>query len=123
MPSVRISSIEGLHVVDERMNSRGRVLAVCRSNTQLCSQEVASYSLRTTVSGHSELRASLQQESNRDVFCIHSQNRESTALFILLLLGDTSQTQPQPLWENYGLGAIWGRFSFFNPALKPNLKK
>lgn len=110
-------------MVDERMNSRGHVLAVCRSNMQLCSQEVASYSLRTTVSGYSELQASVQQESNSDVFCIHSQNRESTTLIILLVLGVTSQNEPQPLWENYGLGAIWGRFSFFNAALKPNLKK
>lgn len=123
MPSVPISEIEGLQVVDEGMNSRGGVLAVCRSNTQLCSQEVASYSLRTSVSGHSELQAAVQQESNSDFFCVHSQNRESTTLSTLLVLGVTSQHEPQPLWENYGLGAIWGRFSFFNPALKPNLKK
>lgn len=48
---------------------------VCRSNKQLCSQDVASYSLRTTIDGYSELQSSVQKETNNDVFCIHSQNR------------------------------------------------
>ncbi|KAM9356785.1 tectonic-1-like [Symphorus nematophorus] len=44
-------------------------------NKQLCSRDVASYSLRITVDGYSELQTSVQKETNYDVFCIQSQNR------------------------------------------------
>eukprot|EP00064_Thunnus_orientalis_P008061 superscaffoldBa00000935_g8083 len=44
-------------------------------NKQLCSRDVASYSLRSTIDGYSELQSSVQKESNYDIFCIHSQNR------------------------------------------------
>ncbi|XP_070769726.1 tectonic-1 [Enoplosus armatus] len=42
---------------------------------QLCSRDVASYSLRSTIDGYSELQSSVQKETNYDVFCIQSQNR------------------------------------------------
>ncbi|XP_074503945.1 tectonic-1 [Sebastes fasciatus] len=42
---------------------------------QLCSHDVASYSLRSTVDGYSELQSSVRKETNYDIFCIQSQNR------------------------------------------------
>ncbi|CAG5993474.1 unnamed protein product [Menidia menidia] len=42
---------------------------------QLCSYDVARYSLRTTVDGYSELRSSVLKETNPDVFCIQKLNR------------------------------------------------
>ncbi|XP_047441622.1 tectonic-1 isoform X1 [Mugil cephalus] len=42
---------------------------------QLCSHDVAYYSLRSTIEGYSELQLSVQKETNYDIFCIHSQNR------------------------------------------------
>ncbi|XP_070693441.1 tectonic-1 [Pempheris klunzingeri] len=44
-------------------------------NKQLCSHEVASYSLGSTVDGYSELQSSVHRETNYDIFCIHSRNR------------------------------------------------
>ncbi|XP_075902747.1 tectonic-1-like [Nelusetta ayraudi] len=73
-----------------------------RSNTQLCSQEVASYSLRTSVSGHSELQAAVQQESNSDVFCVHSQNR-----------ADGFSHPPPALPTDGNFKSLYQRFSSF----------
>ncbi|XP_034739153.1 tectonic-1 [Etheostoma cragini] len=42
---------------------------------QLCSRDVASYSLASTIHGYSELQSSVRKETNYDIFCIHSQNR------------------------------------------------
>ncbi|MEQ2263554.1 hypothetical protein XENORESO_009491, partial [Xenotaenia resolanae] len=42
---------------------------------QLCSQDVAQYTLRTTVDGYSELQLSVQKETNYDILCIQAQNR------------------------------------------------
>ncbi|KAJ4945957.1 hypothetical protein JOQ06_023635 [Pogonophryne albipinna] len=42
---------------------------------QLCSGDVASYSLRITIDGYSELQASVGEEPNYDILCIQSQNR------------------------------------------------
>ncbi|XP_068570287.1 tectonic-1 isoform X2 [Cebidichthys violaceus] len=42
---------------------------------QLCSNDVATYSLGSTIDGYSELQSSVRKEANYDVFCIHSQNR------------------------------------------------
>ncbi|KAL7395646.1 hypothetical protein ABVT39_020737 [Epinephelus coioides] len=42
---------------------------------QLCSHDVASYSLRNTIDGYSEMQSSVRKETNYDIFCIHSQNR------------------------------------------------
>ncbi|XP_034454657.1 tectonic-1 isoform X2 [Hippoglossus hippoglossus] len=42
---------------------------------QLCSCDVASYSLRSTIDGYSELQPSVRKETNYDIFCIRSQNR------------------------------------------------
>ncbi|XP_034399174.1 tectonic-1 [Cyclopterus lumpus] len=42
---------------------------------QLCSIDVATYSLGRTVDGFSELQSSVQNKTNYDVFCIQSQNR------------------------------------------------
>ncbi|KAM4732973.1 tectonic-1 isoform 1-T1 [Anableps anableps] len=51
-------------------------LAAVRSGSrQLCNQDVAHYSLRTTIDGYSELQVSVQMETNYDIFCIQSQNR------------------------------------------------
>ncbi|XP_053180447.1 tectonic-1-like [Scomber japonicus] len=44
-------------------------------NKQLCSRDVASYSLRIKIDGYSELQSSVKKETNSDIFCIHSQNR------------------------------------------------
>ncbi|TNM99030.1 hypothetical protein fugu_013594 [Takifugu bimaculatus] len=43
-------------------------------NKQLCSREVASYSLASTIDGYSTLQSSVQRESHTGVFCIQSQN-------------------------------------------------
>uniref|UniRef100_A0A3Q4HLB4 Tectonic-1-3 N-terminal domain-containing protein n=2 Tax=Neolamprologus brichardi TaxID=32507 RepID=A0A3Q4HLB4_NEOBR len=42
---------------------------------QMCSHDVASYSLRRAADGYSELQSSVQKETNYDIFCIESQNR------------------------------------------------
>ncbi|XP_031733485.1 tectonic-1 isoform X1 [Anarrhichthys ocellatus] len=42
---------------------------------QLCSNDVATYSLGSTIDGYSELQSSVRKETNYDVFCIQSQNR------------------------------------------------
>ncbi|XP_029959118.1 tectonic-1-like [Salarias fasciatus] len=42
---------------------------------QLCSRDVASYSLRSTEEGYSELQASVRQQSSSDALCVQSQNR------------------------------------------------
>ncbi|KAM7417068.1 hypothetical protein PAMA_016938 [Pampus argenteus] len=44
-------------------------------NKQLCIRDVASYSLKSTTDGYSELQLSVQKERNYDIFCIHTQNR------------------------------------------------
>uniref|UniRef100_A0A3Q3REE6 Tectonic-1-3 N-terminal domain-containing protein n=1 Tax=Monopterus albus TaxID=43700 RepID=A0A3Q3REE6_MONAL len=44
--------------------------------SQLCSSDVASYTLSSTASGYSELQSSVQKEMSYDVFCIQSQNRK-----------------------------------------------
>ncbi|XP_045886798.1 tectonic-1-like isoform X2 [Micropterus dolomieu] len=44
-------------------------------NKQLCSRDVASYSLGSAIDGYSELQSSVQKETNYDIFCIQSQNR------------------------------------------------
>ncbi|XP_076595988.1 tectonic-1 [Chaetodon auriga] len=44
-------------------------------NKQLCNRDVASYSLRSTIDGYSELQSSVRKETNYDVFCIQTQNR------------------------------------------------
>lgn len=46
-----------------------------RGSEKLCNRDVASYSLRTTIDGYSELQSSVQNEKNYDVFCIYFQNR------------------------------------------------
>ncbi|XP_035985985.1 tectonic-1 isoform X2 [Fundulus heteroclitus] len=51
------------------------VSAVRSGSQQLCSQDVAHYTLRTTIDGYSELQSSVQMETNYDIFCIQSQNR------------------------------------------------
>lgn len=43
-------------------------------NEQLCSRDVACYSLDTTRDGFSKLRSSVQRETRSDLFCIQSQN-------------------------------------------------
>ncbi|KAK2843996.1 hypothetical protein Q5P01_010655 [Channa striata] len=50
------------------------VLTVSGSR-QLCSRDVASYTLGSTAEGHSELRLSVRRETSDDIFCIQSQNR------------------------------------------------
>uniref|UniRef100_A0A3Q1B646 Tectonic domain-containing protein n=2 Tax=Amphiprion ocellaris TaxID=80972 RepID=A0A3Q1B646_AMPOC len=42
---------------------------------QLCSRDVASYSLRSTMNGYSELQSSVQKETSYNLFCIQAQNR------------------------------------------------
>ncbi|XP_005749198.1 tectonic-1 [Pundamilia nyererei] len=42
---------------------------------QMCSHDVALYSLRRAADGYSELQSSVQKETNYDIFCIQSQNR------------------------------------------------
>lgn len=54
----------------------------CSGNKQLCSRDVASYSLGITIDGYSELQSSVQKETNYDVFCIQSQSGESFTVFI-----------------------------------------
>lgn len=57
-------------------------------NKQLCSREVASYSLVSTIDGYSTLQSSIQRESHTGVFCIQSQNGElftSETSFIMWL--------------------------------------
>lgn len=49
-------------------------------NKQLCSRDVASYSLRIKIDGYSELQSSVKKETNSDIFCIHSQNRKSHSI-------------------------------------------
>uniref|UniRef100_UPI0037E71082 tectonic-1 n=1 Tax=Semicossyphus pulcher TaxID=241346 RepID=UPI0037E71082 len=44
-------------------------------NKQLCSRDVASYSLRSKIDGYSEIQSSVKKETNYDVLCIQSQNR------------------------------------------------
>ncbi|XP_036934079.1 tectonic-1 [Acanthopagrus latus] len=44
-------------------------------NKQLCSRDVASNSLTSTIDGYSEVQLFVQKETNYDVFCIQSQNR------------------------------------------------
>ncbi|KAI3352163.1 hypothetical protein L3Q82_020977 [Scortum barcoo] len=51
------------------------VRQACVGNKQLCSRDVASYSLGSTIDGYSELQLSVQKEMNYDIFCIQSQNR------------------------------------------------
>ncbi|KAK7922145.1 hypothetical protein WMY93_009047 [Mugilogobius chulae] len=46
-----------------------------RGSKRLCNQDVASYSLRTTIDGYSELQSSIQNDKNYDTFCIYFQNR------------------------------------------------
>lgn len=53
---------------------------------QLCSRGVASYALRTRIDGFSELLTSIQKETNYDLFCIHSYNRESELLLKLMFM-------------------------------------
>lgn len=43
-------------------------------NKQLCSRDVASYSLGTTEDGHAKLQSSVQRETSSDFFCIWSQS-------------------------------------------------
>lgn len=50
----------------------------CSGSSQLCSYDVAYYSLKTALDGYSELQASVQKETKYDAFCIHSQNRKSS---------------------------------------------
>ncbi|KAM7000790.1 tectonic-1 [Tautogolabrus adspersus] len=44
-------------------------------NKQLCSRDVASYSLRNTIDGFSEVYSSVRKEKSYDILCIQSQNR------------------------------------------------
>ncbi|XP_041652779.1 tectonic-1-like [Cheilinus undulatus] len=46
-----------------------------RENQQMCSHDVASYSLQTRIDGFSEIQSSSRKETNYDVLCIQSQNR------------------------------------------------
>lgn len=47
-------------------------------NNKMCSQDVAYYSLGSSVDGLSELHTTVQREHNYDVFCIQSLNRKSS---------------------------------------------
>ncbi|XP_008417949.1 tectonic-1 isoform X2 [Poecilia reticulata] len=49
--------------------------AVRSGSKQLCSQDVAGYSLTTGVYGYLELQSSVQREINYNIFCVWSQNR------------------------------------------------
>ncbi|GAA6234230.1 tectonic-1 [Lates japonicus] len=53
----------------------GCTVSTVSGNKQLCSSDVASYSLGSTVDGYSELQTSVRKETNYDIFCIQSQNR------------------------------------------------
>ncbi|XP_074530834.1 tectonic-1-like [Halichoeres trimaculatus] len=44
-------------------------------NKKLCSPNVASYFLQSTIEGFSDIQSSIREETNYDIFCIHSQNR------------------------------------------------
>ncbi|XP_055015467.1 tectonic-1 [Boleophthalmus pectinirostris] len=46
-----------------------------RGSKRLCNQDVASYSLSTTIDGYSELQSSVQNDKNYDPFCIYFANR------------------------------------------------
>ncbi|KAM6923498.1 LOW QUALITY PROTEIN: tectonic-1-like [Xenentodon cancila] len=50
-------------------------VSAVRGGKQLCSHDVAYYSLKTTDDGYAELQSSVQKEANYDIFCIHSYNR------------------------------------------------
>ncbi|XP_010879660.2 tectonic-1 isoform X1 [Esox lucius] len=45
---------------------------------RLCSQEVATYSISETIDGYAQVKTSVQQQVNLDVFCIHSTNYEAS---------------------------------------------
>ncbi|XP_032411429.1 tectonic-1 isoform X1 [Xiphophorus hellerii] len=51
------------------------VTTVRSGSKQLCSQDVAVYSITTDVYGYLELQSSVQRETNYDILCIWSQNR------------------------------------------------
>ncbi|CAB1451086.1 unnamed protein product [Pleuronectes platessa] len=53
----------------------GCSVSTVSGNKQLCSCDVASYSLRSTIDGYSQLQPSVRKETNYDIFCIQSQNR------------------------------------------------
>ncbi|XP_035505499.1 tectonic-1 [Scophthalmus maximus] len=44
-------------------------------NKQMCSRDVALYSLGSTIDGYSKLQLAVKKETNSDIFCIQSQNR------------------------------------------------
>ncbi|KAL2100008.1 hypothetical protein ACEWY4_004402 [Coilia grayii] len=46
-------------------------------NPKLCSQDVASYSLRTTPEGYASVQSSVDREVNPDVFCIQKANYDA----------------------------------------------
>lgn len=71
-----------LHTVYVHAQPRCFFFVVCSENQQLCSRDVASYSLGSSIDGYSELRLSVRKETSYDVFCIQSQNRESLMVFI-----------------------------------------
>ncbi|CAJ1057985.1 tectonic-1-like isoform X2 [Xyrichtys novacula] len=50
-------------------------LETVSGNKQLCSRDVASYFLWSTIDGYSEIQSSVRKETNYDIFCIQSQNR------------------------------------------------
>ncbi|KAM9795590.1 tectonic-1 [Neosynchiropus ocellatus] len=54
------------------------LVGTVRGSGQLCSQEVALYSLSTRIDGYSELQSAAGTENSRDIFCIRSQNRVDT---------------------------------------------
>lgn len=56
----------------------------CSGSKQLCSQDVAVYSITTDVYGYLELQSSVQRETNYDILCIWSQNRKQLFTFRLL---------------------------------------
>ncbi|XP_054879276.1 tectonic-1-like [Poeciliopsis prolifica] len=51
------------------------VTTVRSGSKQLCSQDVADYSLTADIYGYSDLLSSVQRETNYDILCIWSQNR------------------------------------------------
>lgn len=59
---------------------------VFSGNKKLCSRDVASYSLGSTIDGYSILQSSVQRESHSDVFCIQSQNGESFSRKTLFIM-------------------------------------
>ncbi|KAM9850143.1 tectonic-1 [Aulostomus maculatus] len=52
----------------------GCLVPTLSGNKQLCSYDVASYSLRSTIDGYSEVMSSVRRETNKDILCIKSQN-------------------------------------------------